>query len=164
MIAFILASSTWLTGQFFNPPARWNLSHRIHVSIEHISIPERSDTGEATQILVELEMRNSCDELAQLQVFAHEDYPRVLQVYAEAFRKEGDCLPTTQNLTRTVDLGVLSAGTYEIRDFINLQKLLGTLKVDASDQKLNQQAAQAPLERLMVSANDTALSKLQQSQ
>lgn len=160
LASFVFTAALHLTGQFFNQPVAWNLPQRMTPRISQVYIPVGFDNNDVAQIIVEFEFKNSCEDLGNIQTVPHEDFPNVLLLYTEGFRKDDNCLQTTSHRIRPVDLGVLSEGVYEIRDYRNLEKMYGQLSIRKAGTAKIDSRNYAPVDSLIVHADEAGFRRL----
>lgn len=113
---------------FFNHDFLWKYPESFVPRIKHVHIPEFNN-NEVSQIIVEVEFNNTCEEYGRTLVFPHEEFPNVLLLQVEARRRGETCLPTVKRQPKPVNIGVLPPGKYKIVDFRNLETHYGDLKV-----------------------------------
>jgi len=125
-----------------------------------VFLPVGFDNDDVAQVIVEFEMQNTCEELGNITVIPHDEYPGVLQLYYEGFKREGNCKSASNHLVRAVDVGVLSEGVYEIRDFKNLEKIYGLLNVRKALTAKIDSNNYAPVDSLVVHADEAGFRRL----
>ena len=158
--SLILGLSTFTTGQIFNQPVQWNLPQRMNPKIAGVYLPFGFDDDDVAQVIVEFEMQNTCEELGNVTVIPHEEYPGVLQLYYEGYKREGNCKAATNNPIVAVDIGVLQQGIYEIRDFKNLEKIYGHLNVRKAMTAKIDNNNYAPVDSFIVHADEAGFRRL----
>jgi len=158
--SLILGLSTLTTGQILNQPVQWNLPQRTNPKIAAVFLPVGFDDDDVAQVIVEFELQNSCEALGNITVIPHEDFPNVLQLYYEGYKREGNCKSAVNHVVRAVDVGVLPEGVYEVRDFKNLEKIYGLLNVRRAFTARIDSNNYAPVDSLVVQADEAGYRRL----
>lgn len=142
-----------LTQQFFGSTFNWDAPERFIPQISRVYIPIGFDNNDVSQIVVEVEFKNTCEEFGRASVFPHEEFPDVLLLHVEARRRDGFCLPVINRQPKVIDVGILPVspeGGYRIVDFKSLDTHYGNLRVrEAKSSKIDDNNY-APIDSLFV--------------
>lgn len=155
IVSSILALA--LSFQFFGERANWVGPRSFTPKLENVFIPAGFDDNDLSQVIVEVEFTDACQEIGRAQIVPNEEFPNVLMLYVEGHRRDEICAQVLNRKIKVVDIGVLPAGDYEIRAFNNLDQRLGSLKVHEARSSAIDDAIYAPVDSLFVAKDPLGL-------
>lgn len=131
---FSFISSGLLASLFQTAGLSENLSRNsqlISWSVQTIQTPQRLNQNDVAEIIVEGEFPSSCFSLGPIQVASPEPYMDqfVVVLNAFAYRVADNCPHSTVKFRKSVTLGHLKPGVYNILQGKHLDKALGILQV-----------------------------------
>lgn len=103
----------------------------VDVAIAKAYIPKGFDTNDRTQIMIEGALPNSCYRLGATEVHRDEAKSRIFIVQHAYLYKDTKCLMVLIPFNKTVDIGILSHGTFLIIDGHSAE-FLGNLSIAPS--------------------------------
>lgn len=153
MGTFLLGLSFLVTHQFFSTNFNWEAPERFVPKIHKVYVPVGFDHNDVSQIIVDVEFRDSCEEFGRAAVFPHDEFPEVLLLHVEARRRDGYCLPVINRQPKVVDVGVLPISSdkgYKLVDFKSLDVSYGNLRVRQAKSSRIDDNNYAPIDNLSV--------------
>jgi len=152
--------SAALTLQFYGNSFDWGQTQSFEPHIIHVYVPVGFDDNDLSQVIVEVEFKDTCEEIGRAVVIPHEDNSKVLQLYVEAHRRSGFCLQVVNRKIKVVDIGVLPEGHYEIRDYKNLSKKYSELHVRKAKTATIDDSTYAPIDSLIMQKDNEGVRRI----
>lgn len=156
MIEIVLTLMTSaLSFQFFGQSFEWDRPERFDPKIVRVHIPQAFDYDDVAQVVAEIKFENTCENLGPTAVFPHEEFPNVLLLHVEGYRRvpqdpEKECKDIPNYIPVPIDIGVLDPREYELRNFKKIDQKLGTLRVRAKKNRRIDDLTYAPVDSLVI--------------
>jgi len=141
IFSFILSSVFAGTQFFLASNDDWNTSDRFVPSVHEVLIPIGFDDNDLTEVVVDIEFRDSCEDFYGAQIIRQPELNDVLLLQVEAKRREGMCLEVINRQPFIVKIGELDRNEsgYKIVDFKTMNRTYGKLRVrQANSSKIDE--------------------------
>jgi len=149
-----------LTGQFFQDPMNWSANERFNPPIKEVYVPYGFDDNDLTQVIVEVEFRDTCEEIGRAAIIPHDQEPNVLMVYVEAHKRDGFCLQILNRQIKVVDVGILPEGNYKIRSYNELSREFSDLRVRRAKSSRIDDSTYAPVDSMIIQNDPLGLRRM----
>jgi len=149
---FSIVGALMLTAQFYGVKnVNFEAQKHFEPVIRDVFVPIGFDDNDLVQVVVEVEFRDTCEEISRSAVMVHPEDPRVLLLFMEAYRRDGVCLQVINRQPKVIDIGVLREGRYEIRSYSNLNRKFSDLNVRRAATSRIDDHNYAPVDSLILS-------------
>lgn len=103
--------------------------------ITHVYTPTGYTNNQVAQIVVEGELPSTCYSIGPATIRIDQDLldHNLILFHLEAYKYRNDCLPAKTPFVKTVDIGILPEGRFQIAALKNLRKVYGTLTIRSSE-------------------------------